>query len=414
MTSPAPLGRDDADRALTGLGAAHDRIAAAMYAIDVHPALAMLRGGTLTGATESRWRVVRPEVDLLWAHFAVLGQLLEEARVMRGSRRPGDAGWVRLTGLLRDPVVELAADGMPVSTPGTAASRIALGELARQLEQRCAGVAVHLSEVDAAFSAVATRLAGVTAAVDAVVTLATELAEPATAARLRTSLEQAQQLDLGDPLTAAPGGRLAAATEKRWTDLAAEAAQARQLLDELARVRSSYPRLRSSLASLVDDLAAAEEAVAQANVRVGEKIADPGLTPPPAATRLLRGRLGELDRLYQEAQSDGQLWRRLADDLVAVERAAAQARHRAAELRQLAEGLLARRDELRGRLSAYRAKAAARGLAEHPDLTELHAQARALLYAAPCDLRASTRSVHAYQQKLAEVLAQGSRSDVDD
>jgi hypothetical protein len=104
----------------------------------------------------------------------------------------------------------------------------------------------------------------------------------------------------------------------------------------------------------------------------------------------------------------------LADDLVAVERAAAQARDRAAELRQLAEGLLARRDELRGRLSAYRAKAAARGLAEHPDLTELHAQARALLYAAPCDLRASTRSVHAYQQKLAEVLAQGTRSDVDD
>jgi hypothetical protein len=71
----------------------------------------------------------------------------------------------------------------------------------------------------------------------------------------------------------------------------------------------------------------------------------------------------------------------------------------------VAEGLLARRTELRGRLEAYRAKAAARGLAEHDDLSTLYTRAHELLFTAPCDLRASTRALHAYQHALASVLA---------
>ena len=70
----------------------------------------------------------------------------------------------------------------------------------------------------------------------------------------------------------------------------------------------------------------------------------------------------------------------------------------ATRLRESADGLLARRDELRGRLDAYRAKAAAKGLAENDELTSRYEQARALLFAAPCDLRGSTRAVFAYQQ----------------
>jgi len=69
------------------------------------------------------------------------------------------------------------------------------------------------------------------------------------------------------------------------------------------------------------------------------------------------------------------------------------------------------RNELRGRLNAYRAKAAARGLAEHPELTTRYARARDLLFTAPCDLRASTRSVHGYQQTLAAILSSESSFD---
>lgn len=408
MNAAGPLGRDDADQLLTGIGAAYDRIAAAMYAVDVHPGLGLLRGGTLTGATEARWQALRPEVDLLWAHFAVLGQTLAEARAVRAGRRPGDPRWADLTRLLRDPSVELTPDGLPVSPPappGTGTTRIALGELANQLERRCAAVTGHLSEVDAAFAAVATRLTAVTAAVDSVVALSVELGEPGIGTDLRNRLDQAQQTDLGDPLTAAPGGRLTAAAQARWADLAAAADQARQRLEQLAQVRGGYPQLRAALGTLVDELAAAEAAVAQTHRLVDEKIAAPGLAAPPTAATALRERLAELDRLHARARTEATLWRRLGEDLRAVEQATVLARDQARARHELAEGLLARRDELRGRLDAYRAKAAARGLAEHADLTARYAQARALLFTAPCDLRASTRAVHAYQQALVAVLA---------
>ena len=109
----APMSREAVDETLAGLGAAHDRIAAAMFAIDSHPGLAFLRGGGLGGRTESRWAALRPEVDLLWAHFAVLGELLERARSIRGQRRPEDSDWDALRLICGEPVVGLDAAGMP-------------------------------------------------------------------------------------------------------------------------------------------------------------------------------------------------------------------------------------------------------------------------------------------------------------
>src|SRR5438270_13491102 len=88
-----PMNRESVDETLAGLGAAHDRIAAAMFTIDSHPALAYLRGGGLSGLTETRWAALQPEVDRLWAQFAVLGDLLERARGLRVQRRPDDADW---------------------------------------------------------------------------------------------------------------------------------------------------------------------------------------------------------------------------------------------------------------------------------------------------------------------------------
>jgi hypothetical protein len=93
-------------------------------------------------------------------------------------------------------------------------------------------------------------------------------------------------------------------------------------------------------------------------------------------------------------------WRGLAEELSIVEDAARRAVAGADELTALAEGLLARRTELRGRLDAFRAKAAGLGRAEDPALSPLYATAHDLLYTAPCDLRAATRAVHAYARAL--------------
>ena len=109
-----------------------------MFTIDSHPGLALLRSGGLGGATRTRWEALGPEIDRLWAHFAVLGDLLERARAIRNQRRPDDTDWATLHLIVSEPVVGLDNAGMPTEAgTATAATRLRLGELTGQLEQRC-------------------------------------------------------------------------------------------------------------------------------------------------------------------------------------------------------------------------------------------------------------------------------------
>jgi hypothetical protein len=67
----------------------------------------------------------------------------------------------------------------------------------------------------------------------------------------------------------------------------------------------------------------------------------------------------------------------------------------------LAQGLLDRRTELKGRLRAYEAKAARLGLAEDRELLSSRRIASGLLSRKPCDLRAVTQAIVDYQQMVA-------------
>jgi hypothetical protein len=394
------LSRDAADQMLAGLGAAHDRIAAAVYAIDSQPVLDLLRRATLLGATASRWRTLSPEVTLLWAHFTALGSALDEARAIRAGCRPNDPQWTELAMLLQEPAIGLDAAGLPAGgSSAPAVTWLRLWDLARQLEQRCAAMAGYLSEVDAAWSAVANRLAPITEAVEAVGALAAELGVAQGVEPLRRRLREVHELDLGDPLAAAPGGRLSPTADARLRELAAEVTEARQRLTEMARLRDGYAQRIAALHGLADEVGTVERTVVEAYARAAEKIAEPGLPPLPAAARVLHTRAAELERLGRD-----ELWGELASGLAVAEQAAHRARDRAAELRGVADGLLARRDELRGRLDAYRAKASAKGFGEHSELTARYDDAHTLLFTAPCDLRGATRAVLAYQQILAALL----------
>jgi hypothetical protein len=396
----ASMSRDAADQMLAGLGATHDRIAAAMFAIDGHPGLTFLRNGPLAGHTAAHWDILRAELDLLWAHFTVLTAALERARGIRGERRRDDAQWAELTRLLQDPSVGLDAAGLPAEgSGGPPVSWVRLWDLAHRLEQRCAGVAGQVSDVDSAWSAVASRLAALSKAVDEASALAVQLGVPAKVDHLRRRLAQLHEVDLSDPLAAAPGGRLATAAQTRLRELDTEVTAARDLLTELTRLRDGYPQRLAALRALADEVAAAEWAATEAHARAAAKIAEPGPRPAPAAGAVLRSRIAELDRLGRQAR-----WSDLSAGLAAAEQSARGALQRAEQLRAAADGLLDRRAELRGRLGAYLVKAAASGLAEDGELTTRYDQAHALLFTAPCDLRGATRAVLAYQQTLASLL----------
>ena len=68
-----------------------------------------------------------------------------------------------------------------------------------------------------------------------------------------------------------------------------------------------------------------------------------------------------------------------------------------------AAALLDRREELRGLLGAYQAKAARVGGAEDSMLDYSYDRAHNLLWTAPCDLSAAADAVTGYQQAVLEL-----------
>jgi chromosome segregation ATPase len=165
--------------------------------------------------------------------------------------------------------------------------------------------------------------------------------------------------------------------------------------DELARLRDeAHQRVAEVTTAAATARSAREDAVA-ARQQAAVKIAAEALPPSLPDMADLSGRLADLGALL----ADGR-WTRLASELDLLERelATATAGFKAAERAVVAA--MAKRDELRGLLGAYKAKAARLGGAEDSGLAQHHDQARDLLWTAPCDLAAAEAAVAAYQQAV--------------
>lgn len=132
-----PLGRDEADRELFRLQAEADRIAAALPALVCHVGHQLLEGARLTGLTARRWSELKARIAALRTDLSICQDTLGVARAIRGGLDP-DLLAV-LTRLLTGPAVELV-ERMSVSY---------------------AGLSTFLDETEAAWSALAVRLAEV-------------------------------------------------------------------------------------------------------------------------------------------------------------------------------------------------------------------------------------------------------------
>jgi hypothetical protein len=137
-----------------------------------------------------------------------------------------------------------------------------------------------------------------------------------------------------------------------------------------------------------------EDAVA-AWQRAAVKIAAGALPPVPSGLADLSARLAGLDPLLASGR-----WTRLASELDLLDRELATATAAFNEAERAVVAAMAKRDELRGLLGAYKAKAARLGAVEDPGLAERYDQARDLLWTAPCDLAAAEAAVAGYQQAV--------------
>jgi hypothetical protein len=163
----------------------------------------------------------------------------------------------------------------------------------------------------------------------------------------------------------------------------------RDLIKETA-LRASVSRDAATLATRVAELTATAAEVRETAHRCRDKIADPPrLAVPDVAA------LGPVPPVPDGPDVPG-TWTAARAALDAYQARLEQAAAALAEAGRRYAAPLAERAELRGLADAYRAKAAAAGLAEDPALDVQFAAARAELWLAPCDVMAARRLVETY------------------
>jgi hypothetical protein len=390
------LDREEADRALNRLAAESDRIAEALVAMDGHAGHELLRTATLTGVSKERWAATSTAMSTLWEQFEAYRALLDRARAVRARRsRPGPAELDELTELLTRPVVELNKEQVPIERrsltgPALSAERITLSELVTRMKATFTTVTAVLAEADGAVSGTLRRIDPLEAELRAVTALAGSVGHDLAALhRIRDRIIEARHLVAADPLGLAGSDPLSGAET--------ELAGVREAVAGLVAVRDSFDQRVAALSATLGEIEAAVARARAADAEVRAKIANAGLAAIGDPAPALRTRLAGLAELRRTAG-----WPRLAGELGRLDRDAAAALAEARDQLAARAGLFDRRAELRGRLDAYRAKAAKQGRAEELPLAALHGAAQDLLYTAPCDLAAATRAVNRYQQAVQE------------
>ncbi|MBH0780416.1 hypothetical protein [Nocardia bovistercoris] len=360
-----------------------ERITATLLELDRHPGLTLIRRFPPTGVTERAWVPVREALESMWQDHTRLRTILEAARTVRGVRaRVDDAARVELTRLLREGI-EVSRTPIPMalrSLTGPSEQVLTAGpaETVHRMRSGFPRVAEFLDAVDAVNTRIMSGLVPIQDRVDAAGALAGELAE------VQAGIADLLRRSATDPLALTPeeiDARVAgldAMLKSRAGALARAAAIRADWPAALARARAGWETVRAS-AEHHDRVRAEVEAKISTGPLPPREILDAGLVARVDA--LAAGAVGEL---------------------MAAQAAIDEASARVAAATELLQGLLDRRAELRGRLAAYRAKAARLGVVEDHEVLAAARLAEELAARRPCDLAAVTRAVADYQRVVGE------------
>jgi len=358
----------------------------------------MLAGATLTGESTLRWEVATADLATLWEIFSAYAAVLDKAtELMAGARRLSDRELALVTTWLTGASVELTRQkplGQRALTE-TGRSDMTLAAAVQEMKRAFASVADVVAAAESVwnetadgFSEIVTQLA---AAKEQLGGLSDDEVTAALAAA-EDELDQLRDVLNSDPLALWQGGRVDTTMLER---LRAHAAAATVRAASLARLRADSRQWISAAQGAVAAATAAREGADAARSVAAAKIAQDYLPPPLPEVPDLDVRLATLGKLEAAGR-----WARLSAELDAIETEAAAATERYRDAERAAAALLDERDELRGLLDAYQAKAARLGAAEDTGLAMLYQQARDLLWAAPCDLRVAAAAVTHYQQAI--------------
>ncbi|MGH9243332.1 MAG: hypothetical protein ACRD29_03250 [Acidimicrobiales bacterium] len=373
MTRVVATPPTDPRHALAAYQAGATRLAEALYSIETDAEFELLddkgafRGQSATLAADARTRV-----DNLWLHYPLLKDALDRLQSALGVGDHVERG--RLLG----PHAVVLPTGSTTSIAGL------LTGLERDLEQ-ATSVARRLGSAWRTLLPHAERL-GATLARLSDLAEGVGLADDRDLATARRLVGQVSENAATDPLGVDP------------TPAGQAIERARDRIEQQVRLRDGLPDALAAARAQLEDLAALAVEGQEALAATRAKVARPTglLRPLHEATlddgdRALSPWLRRLEKLaeageWRPAATGLERWRTVADGWEANARKIVEANR--APVR--------RRNELRGLLDGYRAKAEAQGRSEDPALADLHRQARSLLHTAPADIEASDAVVREY------------------
>jgi hypothetical protein len=398
--------RDQAAAAVAAAVTERDTIRANLLDLDGSFGKRMLAGATLTGQTQQRWAATEAELAALWETFSAYSGIVDRAAEIMASlgRSPGtkiDA----VSALLTGPSVQLAQVtpvGQRQLTTG-ASTNLTLRAAVSDMKRAYADASALYAAAETIWNEVSDGLRQAGAALEDAQRTSAGLADDALAGALAaadTSLTNLRETLNTDPLALWGAGR---ADTTRLDRLREQVAAVAARANELARLRDGAGRRIAALAAAIAAARAARQDAAAAQDRAAAKIAAAAPQPLPD----LGGLTSALSAL-PDLQAAGR-WARLDSELDALEKDTATATQRCREADMAAVAQLDRREELRGLLDAYKAKAAGLGAAENAELEAAYEQARGLLWTAPCDLAVAAAAVTGYQQAVLALGALGRR-----
>ncbi len=359
--SPADVAQD--------LGAAASEVATALFTLDNAPDIVFVRtqadGGNPAAAA------VMASLGLAWERYTLLKVAVDGLDAAVAGRRAAEI----------DSLLGPAAVRLPDGTT------IGIAQLADDIQLRVDQIGPRLAGLAGAARQAVARLDAAQVATAGIVARATAVGadDDVEITALRSALDQAFTAVASDP-----------SQDAGLADLDRLVADAGRRVDLLERLRGTVPADLAAAAAQVAAIEGLVERAAAALALTRAKMASvPGLVEPPslaaAGDRALRPWLARL-----EAQAGAGQWEAAAAGLTGWLAAAGDTRAEAQQALDTATAPLARRNELRGLLDAYRAKAAALGRDEDGALARLYASARDVLHTAPCVLETAETLVREY------------------
>jgi hypothetical protein len=391
----------DANAAAARFGPERQAITESLMNLEGHLGLQLLDRTALTGITHERRAEVVHGLARLWTLYELYLSVLERVRAIMGRRaQPNHAELREVEKLMTGATVAL-----PDPDESLPSTWVTLDGLVTEIRVQYGRVHEVVTAVDRVWAELGPRFDRCETLLAEAHALAADLGlsadqDQAAAAltRLDDQLNSTRRSSLTDPLPLWIGNSVDMAGVDQLIRRCAVALNDLQTLVELRRY--AQRRLDHVGARLIELRRLTQEISAEHH-RVGIKIhLRSGSTPELADP--LGPRLSAAVELYRRGG-----WQRLATELTALEQDSSTTLDRArAELAQVQKPLQ-ERSELRGRLSAYRAKAARLGRSENLALEQCYQRARELLWRAPCHLTLAAAAVAQYQDAVNATVAGG-------